>query len=133
MHLESASSFKHSNLLRPRGFSLVELMVVMIIVGFLMSLGVGVWLSLRQRMDVEGCAVSMVNILKQAMADAVEGRTNSSVELIVDYKQKEVNAKGTVISSEPVVNTFCVPAVRTPVPSCRPDGRRLSAELLAPG
>jgi len=54
---------------RERGFSLIELMIVLLVISILLAVGIPTYLSARDRAENRGAQIDLVHVYQQAMAD----------------------------------------------------------------
>jgi len=81
-------------LTRRRGFTLVEIMIVVFIIAILVSLALPSWMNARTRAQTRTCVTNLrqINQAKEMYALATRSQTGSAVDmndLVPDYLQEE--------------------------------------------
>ena len=74
----------------PRGFSLIEMMIAVVIVGLLLMAGVPAYTTWIQNLQIRTGAEAILNGMQLARAEAV--RRNTNVRFVLDRKSTRLNS-----------------------------------------
>ncbi|NJL86571.1 MAG: type II secretion system protein [Leptolyngbyaceae cyanobacterium SM1_1_3] len=97
------------------GFTLIEVLLVVLMVGILMGIAAPGWLAFADRQRMNVVRSDLLEALRQAQADARQNRADRKVEILVN-------------SPQPAVQIGSAPSTTLGSGNIRPDYVRLSAE-----